>query len=192
MTEFIIASGNTHKVEELTKLLDSKNIKIKQFTEKIDVLEDGSNYQDNALLKAEKYYQKFKTSVISDDSGLEVGSLPSELGIHSARFGGENLSSVERYNLLLTKLEKIEDRTACFICTLCFYISPDEIYFFEGRLDGSIALKAEGKDGFGYDPVFIPVKSTDTLANMGEWKEKNSHRAVAAQRAVEFFARSRN
>ncbi len=192
MTEFIIASGNTHKVEELTKLLDSKNIKIKQFTKKIDVIEDGSNYQDNALLKAEKYYQKFKTPVISDDSGLEVASLPHDLGIHSARFGGENLSSEDRYNLLLAKLEKVEDRTAYFICTLCLYISPDEIYFFEGRLDGSIALKAEGKDGFGYDPVFLPGKSTDTLASMREWKEKNSHRAVAAQRAVEFFARSRN
>lgn len=189
---FILASGNLHKAEEFAKLLDKKIIKIEAAPEALDVDETGSKFSENALLKAEAYYKKYKTPVLSDDSGICVDALPDQLGIFSARFGGDNLSDKERAELLLEKMKNIESesRTAHFSCVLCAYLSPDEIYFFEGRVDGSIGYIYKGDYGFGYDPIFHPNgdHSDKTLAMLPEWKEKNSHRARASKVFLNFFS----
>ncbi|MBH48413.1 MAG: non-canonical purine NTP pyrophosphatase [Halobacteriovorax sp.] len=186
---FILASGNAHKAEEFAELLSPEIVKVEAAEQKLDVVEDGESFQANALLKAQAYYQKFKVPVMADDSGLVVEALPGELGIHSARFGGEGLSDTDRVNLLLEKLKGVEERSAYFVCQLCCYFSPKEIYFFEGRLSGEIGHAPKGEHGFGYDPVFIPTKAGAdvSFASDPEFKAKYSHRAVACQHAQSFF-----
>ncbi len=190
MIELILASGNPHKAEEIGFLLDSNLFKIEAAPSQIEVEENGLSYSENALLKAKSYYDKYKVPTIADDSGLNVLSLPDELGIYSARFGGAELSYEDKIDLLISKLEG-KDRTAYFCCVLCFYLAPSEIFFFEGRVNGSIGFMPLGEHGFGYDPVFHPegLDDSTTLAMVPDWKDKNSHRAVACQFANNFFSK---
>ncbi|MBT3584225.1 MAG: non-canonical purine NTP pyrophosphatase [Halobacteriovoraceae bacterium] len=191
MLELLLASGNPHKAQEFAALFDRQLLSVNAAPSKIEVLEDGETYFENALKKATDYYSQFKVPVISDDSGLTVEALPGELGIFSARFGGPGLSDEQRVEHLLEKLGELEceKRNAYFSCVLCFYLGPEEIYFFEGRLDGAIATEASGEEGFGYDPVFIPknLKSRQSVACDPGWKAANSHRALACQKANLFF-----
>ncbi len=189
MHKFILASGNTHKALEFNELFDANIIEISSAPQKISVVEDGETFQENALKKAQAYFEEFRLPVMSDDSGLCVEALPDQLGIHSARFGGDGLNDEDRARLLLKKLDTQENRSAYFVCVLCFYISPKEIYLFEGRMNGNISTAYIGEDGFGYDPVFIPERLEGrTVAQEPEWKSKNSHRYKACQEAQKFFA----
>lgn len=190
MIELILASGNVHKAEEFNDLFDPKLISVKAAPEKIDVVEDGTSYFENALLKARAYYEKFKVPVIADDSGLNVAALPEELGIHSARFGGDGLKDRDRAELLLKKMDGVSTREAFFSCVLCVYFNEKEIFYFEGRMAGMIAYSYRGSTGFGYDPVFIPTEKSEeglTVAELHEWKQKNSHRAIAVGFAQKFL-----
>jgi XTP/dITP diphosphohydrolase len=189
--EFMLASGNAHKAEEFSELFPDDKMTIVAAPKKLAVIEDGVTYRENALKKAQAYFEEFSKPVMADDSGLDVVALPDDLGIHTARFGGEGLSAGERNELLLERMKGLEgqERSAQFVCVLCFYFSPEEIFFFEGRLKGVIATKQSGEKGFGYDPVFLPekVEENKTLAELPEWKAKHSHRALACQSALNFF-----
>lgn len=189
--QWFLASGNEHKAEEFSKLFSPEIIKITASPKKVEVVEDGATFRENALKKAEGFFQALNSPVMADDSGLVVSYLPDELGIHTARFGGDGLVASERNQLLLERMKGVEGQTrqAYFICVLCFYISPKEIFFFEGRCNGQIAHEERGDKGFGYDPVFIPdgVDGELTLAELPEWKNENSHRAIACREAFKFF-----
>lgn len=187
----LLASGNAHKAEEFAELFDSEIIQVQAASEKIDVIEDGETFFANARKKAEAYFKKYNKPVMADDSGLVVEALPDELGLYSARFGGEGLTDKQRAELLLEKMKGVEVRSAYFICVLCFYLSAEEVYFFEGRMDGVIGDEYKGEFGFGYDPVFIPVHHDgyDTLAMIPKWKKENSHRSQACVAAQSFFNR---
>lgn len=188
MLEFTLASSNQHKIEELNKLFTDTSVTIVAPAKKIEVIEDGLSFEENAHKKAKAYYDEFGKPSVADDSGLLVESLPDELGIYSARFGGEGLDDKGRYELLLEKLKNEENRKAAFVCYLCFYFSPDEVFFFQGRLEGQISQEASGDQGFGYDPVFHASKNPgESLASNPVWKEANSHRALAVKAAREFF-----
>lgn len=194
----LLASGNKHKASEFNELFDSEIVVIQAASEVLDVVEDGDTYTQNAFLKAKAYFDKFKVSVLADDSGLNVDAMPGELGIHSARFGGVGLMDAQRTALLIEKMKLIpeEERGASFSCVLCFYLSPDEVYFFEGKLKGKIARAPMGNDGFGYDPVFMPealmrAGETKTVAEASEWKKLNSHRALAVREAQVFLKERR-
>lgn len=190
MIELILASSNAHKAEEFSELFDSKIVTVKAADKKLEVVEDGLSYFENALLKAQAYYKEFKTPVLADDSGLNVQALSEELGIHSARFGGEGLTDKDRALLLLKKMEGKSDRVAYFTCVLCVYLNEKEIFYFEGRMSGQVGYAYRGEGGFGYDPVFIPLEGGGelTVAELSEWKNKNSHRAVATGLAQKFFS----
>lgn len=192
--EFILATSNNHKAEEFAELFDPNLIKINAAAKKIEVEETGTSYFENAYIKAKSYYDEFKQPILADDSGLTVEALPNELGIYSARFGGNGLSDRERAALLLKKLENAasENRNAFFTCVLCFYLAPNEIFYFEGKMSGKIAYNYRGEGGFGYDPVFIPIDYLNndedlTVAEVGNWKNDHSHRALASKAAVKFF-----
>ena len=189
MIELILATGNRHKAEEFSALFDANIISIKAASEKLEVEETGSSFFENALIKAESYYNKFKIPVLADDSGLTVEALPDELGVQSARFGGEGLSDKERAHLLLKKLHRFENRSAYFTCVLCFYLNPREVFYFEGKMTGKIAYEYLGDTGFGYDPIFIPDEhiGDQTVAELPDWKNQNSHRAHATKLALKFF-----
>jgi XTP/dITP diphosphohydrolase len=187
--KLFLASGNQHKAEEFAELFSPEILIVEAAPEKVEVTEDGLTYNENAFKKAQAYYEKFKVPVVSDDSGLNVQALPDDLGIHTARFGGDGLSASERNTLLLERMKDIKEREAEFVCVLCFYFSPDEVFFFEGRLKGEIGQEQLGDEGFGYDPVFMPSKAErgKSLAELPDWKQLNSHRALACQSALKFF-----
>lgn len=189
MHQFLLATGNAHKAEEFAKIFNPEVLKIEAAPEKLDVIEDGLTFNENALLKARAYYEKFGKPVMADDSGLCVEALPEELGIYSARFGGEGLDNRQRAELLLEKMKGEENRKAYFVCVLCFYLGENEIYFFEGRVDGTVSQEYKGEHGFGYDPVFEPLgdHGGKSLAELPEWKDENSHRAKACFHAEKFF-----
>lgn len=190
MIDLILASSNAHKAEEFSELFDPKIVTVKAAPHKIDVVEDGTSYFENALLKAQAYYKEFKIPVIADDSGLDVVALPEELGIFSARFGGADLKDKERALLLLDKMEGKTSREANFTCVLCVYLNEKEIFYFEGRMGGSVGFAYRGDGGFGYDPVFIPTEGDGelTIAELGSLKNKISHRAIAVKLAQKFFS----
>jgi len=190
MFNFMLASANGHKAQELQLLFSAAPFSIIPAPEKIAVKEDGKSYYENAFKKAQAYYTHYKVPVVADDSGLEVDALPGELGIHSARFGGEHTSDQEKVNLLLQRMQGLpaDQRNAHYTCVLCFYFAPEEVYFFTGELHGQMAVAAQGTDGFGYDPIFMPTELTpDTLAMHKAWKDQHSHRAKAAQEALAFL-----
>jgi XTP/dITP diphosphohydrolase len=188
--EFILASSNTHKAQELDSILSAGNLKITSASEKLEVVEDGLTFQENAFKKAKAYFDKFQKPTLADDSGLVFPAREEILGIHSARYAPhlENYKDKNEYLLEDIKNLKGGDRKAHFACYLCFYISEDEVYFFEGRVHGRIGDEAQGADGFGYDPIFLPDgQQGKSLAEISEWKMLNSHRAKACAAAIKFF-----
>jgi XTP/dITP diphosphohydrolase len=191
MIELILASGNTHKADEFSELFDSKILTVKAAAHKLDVVEDGASYFENALLKAQAYYKEFKVPVIADDSGINVAALPLDLGIFSARFGGPGLTDKDRALLLLEKMEAKKERDASFTCVLCVYLNEKEIFYFEGRMSGTIGYAYRGDGGFGYDPIFIPSEGGQgdlTISELSSLKNTISHRAIATGLAQKFFS----
>lgn len=187
---FLLASSNAHKAEELNELLNEGGISIAPSPQKFEIVEDGFSFQENALKKAEGYFKELKQPTVADDSGLVLPERTDILGIHSARYAPEYTNYKDKNEALLKDIQELkgDKRKAYFVCYLCFYISPEEIYFFEGRVHGVMADKASGSDGFGYDPIFLPDgQEGKSLAEVGEWKMLNSHRAKACLAAKKFF-----
>lgn len=155
----------------------------------IDWEESGATFHENAAIKARAVSAHTDQWVLADDSGLEVDALGGEPGVHSARWAGTDGDDEANRRKLLEKLEGIpkEKRQARFVCCLAlstsengFTKSPHGVRYFVGALDGSIATKARGLGGFGYDPLFIPKGGRKTLAELSA-EEKNvlSHRRRA-------------
>lgn len=188
---FLLASGNAHKAEEFKELFHG-TLSVSAAPASIEVDETGKTFTENAFLKAKAYFDTYKVPALADDSGLVVESLPDILGVQSARFAPELPSYADKCKLLLQMLEG-KKREAYFVCVLCFYLSPEEVYFFEGRVHGEIGSELKGEKGFGYDPVFIPERKEGdgmSLAQLPEWKNEFSHRAKASQVALQFFKES--
>ncbi len=195
MKSFLLASGNAHKAEEFKELfLDA--IKISAALKSIEIDESGETFTENSLLKAKAYFNTYKVPSMADDSGLVIEALPSILGVQSARFSPDLTEYSQKCTKLIEMLDSSnsKERKAYFVCVLCFYLSPEEIYFFEGRVHGTIGTTLKGNQGFGYDPIFIPDRKENdgkSLAELPEWKNMFSHRAKAVQSALEFFKSSK-
>ncbi len=192
MTTFLLASGNAHKAEEFRELFQGL-MTISPAPATLAVEESGKTFAENAFLKAKAYAEAYKVPALADDSGLVVEALPDLLGVQSARFMPELTDYKDKCSKLLELLHSSEDRSAYFVCVLCFYVSAEEIYFFEGRVHGAIGEALRGEHGFGYDPVFVPTRAEQdgkSLAELPEWKNEFSHRAKASQAALLFFKES--
>lgn len=193
MKSFLLGTGNAHKAEEFKELF-FQTLTIHAAPRTLEVDETGTTFIENALLKARTYYETYKVPSLADDSGLVVQALPDILGVQSARFAPELPNYSDKCLKLIEILNATnKERTAYFVCVLCFYVSPEEIYFFEGRVSGIIGNALRGDKGFGYDPIFIPERKENdgrSLAELPEWKNEFSHRAKAAQSAEEFFKES--
>lgn len=186
--EFILASSNSHKAEEFSLLFEGK-LRVLPASSSLEVDETGVTFQENAFLKAQSYFKKFKVPTLADDSGLVLEGMPELLGVQSARFAPELPSYSDKCQKLLDIYQEkgVKERGAYFVCVLCFYLSDEEVYFFEGRMKGEIASYISGTHGFGYDPIFIPEGQTVSVANLPEWKNEFSHRARAVKNALSFF-----
>jgi XTP/dITP diphosphohydrolase len=190
----VIATSNAGKVMEFCAILKDSAFsffasKEVGFSEEIE--ESASTFKGNAEIKAKATWEYVSTKykdywVVADDSGLEVEALGGAPGIFSARYAGENATSVERYTKLLKELEGKTNRKARFVCSLCLIRPGKEVEFFEGECRGSILPAARGSGGFGYDPVFLPDGYSKGFGEMSE-EEKNilSHRGRAIKNMLE-------
>jgi XTP/dITP diphosphohydrolase len=195
--KLLLATRNAGKAREYSLLLQRSPFGLTTLdAEGIqeDVSESGKTFQENARLKAVGYAVDERFLVIADDSGLEVDALGGAPGPLSARFGGEGASDRDKVNLLLSRLRSVpwEERSARFRCVIAIASERKVIGLCEGVCEGIITFEAEGSEGFGYDPVFYLPELDKTMAELTlEEKNKVSHRAKAAEKAVQVLKRIR-
>lgn len=160
------------------------------------VMEDGRSFAENAERKARALSRARRDElVVADDSGLEVAALGGAPGIFSARFAGENATDPENVEKLLSELGDETKREARFCCALALALNGKVVANFLGDVLGRITNAPSGRDGFGYDPVFVPDGYENTFAELGEIKNQISHRAHALAQLRKFlfsFLRSPN
>jgi XTP/dITP diphosphohydrolase len=172
----VLASANAHKLEELRRALPGVEISLLGRDDAPP--EDGTTYEDNARIKAlwGRAYAPVGTWVVGEDSGIEVAALGGAPGVRTARWAAGE--PVER---MLDALAGEDDRRARYVCVIVAIAPDGREIGAEGALEGRIAPRASGSEGFGFDPVFVPTGETETVAVLGNhWKEANSHRARAA------------
>lgn len=184
--EFVIASSNKHKIEEIQALLSKHNIKLLSLAdvglEGLEIEESGSTFEENAMIKAKAVMKLTGKVAIADDSGLVVDALGGAPGVYSARYSGEDSTDYLNNKLLKQNLMSVpfEERTARFVSVIALAFPDGREGQYKGICEGSIGFNELGENGFGYDPLFIPEKNEKTFAQMThEEKNKISHRARA-------------
>jgi XTP/dITP diphosphohydrolase len=179
----VLASSNTHKAEEIGRVLPDKlDLLLQSDLGVISAEETGTTFIENALIKAKHASQQTGLPALADDSGLCVPSLGGRPGIYSARFAGVNASDQQNTAQLLSELDGQSDRRAFFICMLVYLSHADDPtpIIAQAQWHGEIALTPSGNNGFGYDPVFLLPTVRKTAAQLSA-AEKNaiSHRGLA-------------
>jgi XTP/dITP diphosphohydrolase len=186
--ELLIASTNRGKVREFRHLLPQFEIlSLLDFPHYTQPEETGSTFQENALLKARDASTKLQKWTLADDSGLVVPALNGAPGIYSARFAGANASEVENRKKLLQEMKNLTDlgRSAYFECCLALVSPQGQERVFTGQVEGMILEQERGKNGFGYDSLFLKLEYGLTFAEMDEMtKNRISHRGKAIQKLL--------
>lgn len=179
----IVASNNKKKIVELSAILNDFGIDAITMSEAgldFEIEENGTSFEENAIIKAKAVWEATKKPSIADDSGLEVMALDDAPGIYSARYAGEGKTDKDRNDLLLHNMKGIEDRQARFVSAIAYYYGEDKYIVCRGDCYGEILEEEKGSGGFGYDPLFYVKEYNMTFAEIsGELKNKISHRAVA-------------
>jgi XTP/dITP diphosphohydrolase len=179
----VVASNNQGKLVELKRLLPDF-VEVKSAGEMgVELPEEtGTTFAENAFLKAQAVTEATGQIAVADDSGLEVDALHGAPGVRSARFAGEPTDDQKNNALLLQRLADVEParRTGRFRSVVAVVAPNGESFSAEGTIDGRILETPRGSGGFGYDPLFVPVGSTKTMAELSlDRKNEISHRAVA-------------
>ena len=194
METLIMATNNEHKLREIRQILGDKyEVKgLKEIGCLEDIPETSDTLEGNALQKARYVYEHYGLNCFADDTGLEVEALGGAPGIYTARDGsmngcGDSHDSDANIACLLDRLQGATTRKARFRTVIALLQGGKE-HLFEGIVEGEILTERRGQDGFGYDPIFAPVETGITFAEMGP-AEKNriSHRGRATQKLVAFL-----
>lgn len=190
--ELWVATSNKGKLNEFRNLLSEKDYSIHSNAELptySDPIEDGDSFIANARIKANSMAAiKPGTWVVGEDSGLEVDGLNKNPGIFSARYAGDNASAAENNAkvLKMLKMRSPKMREARFCCAMVAKDPQGNEFVFEGTVEGQISTNARGKEGFGYDVIFVPNGEEKTFAELGlAFKNKISHRAQAIKKLTE-------
>ncbi|MDT8415367.1 MAG: RdgB/HAM1 family non-canonical purine NTP pyrophosphatase [Flavobacteriaceae bacterium] len=189
LPKLVFATQNPNKAAEISRLLEGcfvvKTLADLNHTE--DIPETSDTFRGNAHLKASFVKNKFGTDCFADDSGLEVEALGGAPGVFSARFAGASKNDAANMQKLLDEINAETNRNAQFRTVICLMIG-EETHFYEGIIHGQITRKARGKNGFGYDPVFIPEGYNKTFAEMtAAEKSSISHRGIAIREMANFL-----
>lgn len=185
MKRIIFATTNEGKMDEIRDILKDINVKVlslKDIGFNSYIEENGSTFEENAIIKAKAVMEITGDMVLADDSGLEVDYLDKAPGIYSARFLGEDTSYDIKNQYIIDKLTHVEgeDRSARFVCVIALAMPSGEIISKRGTIEGYIANKICGENGFGYDPIFYVPKYGRTTAELSpEFKNQISHRGIA-------------
>lgn len=182
----VLASKNPHKLEEISEITRQFGMELilqSQLGVDIRVEENGTTFEENSLIKAKAVMEATGLPAIADDSGLAVDALNGEPGVYSARYGfDDTLDDWGRLQLLLKNMENVPDgqRQGKFVCVITFITPAGEVIQARGEVHGEILRQAQGKNGFGYDPVFYYPPLGKTLAQIpAEDKNRISHRGQA-------------
>ena len=191
--KIVFATNNKHKLEEIKDILgkDFEIVSLAEIGCHEDIPETGLTLEENARQKSTYIVEHYNHDCFADDTGLEVDALNGEPGVHSARYGeGTDHDSEANMRKLLSKMSNVKDRTARFRTVISLIINGVE-HQFEGRVEGRIATEKHGKEGFGYDPIFIPEGYDKSFAELGEEvKNQISHRARAVKKLAEYLSSS--
>jgi len=189
MHTLIFATNNRNKVAEIQSLVgpNFEIIPLKEAGIEIDIPEPHDQLEANALEKAMTIFNLTNQDCFSEDTGLEILALDGAPGVKSARYAGENSNPQANIDLVLSKMEGVENRTAQFRTVICL-VWENQTYYFEGICKGKILKNMQGENGFGYDPIFMPDGASKSFANM-TMAEKNqfSHRKKAVAQLFEFL-----
>jgi XTP/dITP diphosphohydrolase len=195
ITKLLVGTNNKGKLKEIKDLLPNNleiysplDFKIKS------PLENGKTFEENSLIKARYFSKKSKITSLSDDSGLEVDILNGKPGIHSARWGGKKGDFKKAMNRVFKELDKKDKKwkqkkiKARFVCALTVYNSNKKLINSVGKIEGWISPVMKGKNGFGYDPIFIPKGKKITFGEMkASEKYKIDHRFKAFKKIKKLF-----
>ena len=188
MKEFIFASNNLHKLQEVRAILSGTIVRsLSDAGIAEEIPETGITLEENAFIKANFVYRKTNSACFADDTGLFVDALNGEPGVFSARFAGENCTAHDNVLKILSLMKDKTNRSAHFKTVICLIENETEKYF-SGVISGSISNEPHGTNGFGYDPVFIPDGFKKTFSEFTpEEKNSLSHRAQAVKLMKEFL-----
>ena len=185
MNKIVFATGNKDKMREIREIMADLDVEITSMKEEgisVDIVEDGTSFEENALIKARAVAACTDAIVLADDSGLEIDYLNKEPGIYSARYMGEDTSYTIKNQALIERLAGVEKekRTARFVCAIAAVLPDGTELVTRQTMEGFIGLKPEGENGFGYDPIFYPEGYDCSSASLSpEQKNKISHRGKA-------------
>jgi XTP/dITP diphosphohydrolase len=180
----LLASRNENKLRELRTALPGWEIGLLDSAD--EPVEDGETFLDNARIKARhgRAHAPADAWVAGEDSGIEVEALGGRPGVESARWAEDGVAQ------LLLELDSEPDRRARYVCELVALAPDGDELRAQGTLAGAIASERRGAEGFGYDPIFVPVGETSTVAELGSaWKSQHSHRAQAARELARLLAK---
>ena len=193
MKRLIFATGNENKMVEIREILGDLPLEIlsmKQAGIRADIEENGTSFEENALIKAREVCRLAGEMVLADDSGLEIDYLNGEPGIYSARYMGENTSYRVKNKNLMERLEGVpnEKRTARFVCAIAAVFPDGKELVVRGTVEGIIGYEERGENGFGYDPIFyLPERGLTTAELPPEEKNSISHRGNALRKMKELL-----
>lgn len=186
MRKIIVATCNQDKIKEIRGILAGDGIEYVSLEDEglkdIDIKEDGSTFEENAVIKAKTVSEATGLMVLADDSGLEVDYLGGAPGIYSARYMGEDTPYTIKNNHIIEELKDAEgdERSARFVCVMACVFPDGRVITTEGKVEGRIAYEEKGGNGFGYDPIFyLPEKGCTTAQLKPEEKNAISHRGRA-------------
>lgn len=188
MKKIILASNNKGKIAEVKEILKDMNVEVISMKEAgldVDIEENGSTFEENALIKAEAIMKMTGEITIADDSGLEVDYLNKEPGIYSARYMGHDTSYDIKNNAIIQRLDGVKgtDRSARFVCAMAVVFLDGKNIIARGTMEGLIADKPMGENGFGYDPImYLPEYQKTSAQLSSEEKNKISHRGKALEK----------
>ena len=195
INRLLIGTNNKGKLREIRSLLP-KNIKIYS-TSKFNLkspIENGKTFKENSLIKSKYFSKKTGLICLADDSGLEIDFLDKNPGIYSARWGGKHADFSKAIKKVYKELNKKDKNwkkkkvKARFVCALSISYLNKKIACVLGKVEGHISEKPKGKSGFGYDPIFIPLKKKKTFGEMEpSRKYKIDHRSIAFKKIRKFL-----
>lgn len=188
----VIASDNAGKIREFHALLEPFGFDVISMREagfSGEIIEDGDTFAENAHIKARAVFEATGLPTMADDSGLVIDFLNGAPGVYSARYAGEGASDEERCERVLSEMNGVprELRDARFVCAIYFIYAEDDEYSVRGEVCGYIGDEPVGRNGFGYDPIFM-LNDDESMATIGD-EEKNeiSHRAMAFKKLSEIL-----
>lgn len=183
--QIIFATGNKDKMREIREIMADVDVEVLSMKEAgivVDVVEDGTSFEENSLIKARAIAEYTDAIVLADDSGLEIDYLDKAPGVYSARFMGEDTSYDIKNQAIIDKLDGVpkEQRTARFVCAIGAVLPNKETLVVRETMEGYIGEHAEGENGFGYDPIFfLDEFGCSSAALSREQKNEISHRGKA-------------